>query len=390
LRVGVDARHLAGGRGVAHYTSALLAALAERFPGDEWLAFVPRGRRHSPSEADLAVVAGSRRRFPGDARLAFVAGARRRRAAVPDGVRAIHHAVPSRLLFGAAAAMRRPSLDSLLGGDVDVLWIPAPAPVAVSPGVPYVLTVHDLSWVEHPEWFTPYQRLWHRAGRLERLAARATRVVAVSHATRRALLDRWPSVQADRVRVVHSGVRRPHADPGPLDPGLPDRFFLAVGALEPRKAPELIARAHDLAAARGLDAPLVFAGEGRRMRRVMRPGVRVLHPVGDALRDQLYRRALALLMPSLDEGFAFPPLEAASVGTPSIVRDLPVYDETLGSAAVRVGGGAREWAEAMLALARDDARRATLGEAAREAAARFTWERAADQLYAVLREAAAR
>ena len=138
MNVGVDARHLRGGRGVAHYTSALLGALARRFPQDRWTAFVPGT---DP-------------------------------VAVPDGVEVVRHRAPSRALFGAGALAGRPRLDRLLGGDVDVVWIPAPAPVAVSRSVPVVLTVHDLSWIERPGDFTAYERAWHRAGRLDRLARR--------------------------------------------------------------------------------------------------------------------------------------------------------------------------------------------------------------------------
>src|SRR4051812_4957645 len=112
MRVGVDARHLAHARGVARYTRSLLGALAAQFPADEWLAFVPGRAPVRP---------------------------------VP-GVRIVRHALPGRALFGAAAVAGRPRLDRLLGGALDVVWVPAPAPVAVSSDVPVVLTVHDRSF----------------------------------------------------------------------------------------------------------------------------------------------------------------------------------------------------------------------------------------------------
>lgn len=333
----------------------MLAALAERFPEDEWLAFVP-GR--TPLRAS-------------------------------PGVRLVRGRLPSRVLFGSAVLAGRPTIDGLVGKDVDVVWIPAPAPVAVSSGTPYVLTVHDLSWVSHPEWFTGYERAWHRVARLERLAARAARVVTVSHATKREVLEHWPAVAPDLVRVVHSGVRKPHPAPE-LGPGFPDRFFLAVGPLEPRKAPELLAGAHARAEERGLDAALLFVGRGPTLRRRLDPPhLQALEDVSDELLDALYAHAIALVMPSFHEGFAFPTLEAATLGTPSIVRDLPVYDETLGDAALRVSGGEEEWAQALLTIADDDDRRAELGRRAQRAAERFTWERAADELHGVLAEAAA-
>src|SRR6478609_9164516 len=105
MKVGVDARALLAGRGVARFTRGLLAALADGHADDEWLAFVP-GR---------APV-----------------------AAVHPRVTLVRHRLGGRALFGAAALARRPTLAALLGG-VHVVWLPAPAPVA--PGAPYLLIV---------------------------------------------------------------------------------------------------------------------------------------------------------------------------------------------------------------------------------------------------------
>ncbi len=348
--VGIDARHLAGGRGVAHYTSAMLGALARRFPGDEWRAFVPG---------------------PGS-------------PAIPAGVAPARHPLPSRALFGAAALAGRPRLDRLLGGDVDVVWIPAPAPVRVSAGVRVVVTVHDLSWRERPGDFTAYERLWHRAGRLDRLLARADRLVADTATVAGELGG------GDRVRVVAPGVTRRAAGPPP--PGLPARFVLAVGALEPRKDPELLVRAHALARRRGLDADLVFAGTGRLADRLRAPGVHLLGAVDDPTLGALYERALVLAMPSRLEGFGFPPLEAALAGTPSIVSDLPVFRETLGEAATFVvPGDAEAWARALLAWRGPGPRHARPeleGGEGQALLTRFGWDRAADELRAVLAEVA--
>jgi glycosyltransferase involved in cell wall biosynthesis len=372
LIVAVDARHLAGGRGVAHHTRGLLGALAARFPDDEWRAIVPG-------------------RAPVDA---------------PPGVDVRRTALPSRAVFGAAAVTGRPRLDRLAAGSgwprldrpaaaspprrsapaPEVVWLPAPAPVAVSRDVPYVLTVHDLSWLARPRDFTPYERLWHRLARIDRLARRAAAVVASSAATRDAMLRAW-ALPPERVHVVHLGVT-PAGDAAPAPRALPARFVLAVGALEPRKAPELLVAAHRLARARGLDADLVFAGAGRLAPRLRGDGVHVLGHVADLA--PLYANALGLAMPSHLEGFGFPPLEAALHGTPSVLSDLPVFGETLGDAALRVADHTPEaWADALLRIAADDTLRTELGARARRAAARFTWDAAADRLHPILVRAAA-
>ena len=96
-------------------------------------------------------------------------------------------------------------------------------------------------------------------------------------------------------------------------------------------------------------------------------------------------------MPSLAEGYGFPPLEAAACGTPSIVSDLPVFHETLGDAALRVPpGDEAALAEALVRMAGDDPLRERLAVAAAGAIEGRTWEAAARAAHAVLAEAATR
>ncbi len=355
MRVGVDARHLTAGRGVARYTRALLGALAAAHPEDEWLAFVP-GR--------------------GPVR------------AVPAGVRLVRHALPGRALFGAAAVTGRPRLDDLLGGAIDVVWVPAPAPLAVSPGVPLVLTVHDRSFEERPADFTRYERLWHRLARPRALARRAAAVVCDTSAGRDDLARAW-------------GVEATVVSPGPLidrterararaavNGGAP--YLLFVGALEPRKAPDVLADAYARARARGLEAELVVLGDGRMP--IAGTGVRRVAPAADDRElAALYAGALAVVAPSWLEGFGLPPVEAAALGTPSVVSDLPVFAETLGDGALRVApGDAAGLADALVRIAGDAALRSELGAAARQAAVRYDWGRSAEAMHAVLAAAAAR
>src|SRR3954454_23256436 len=170
MLVGVDARALAARRGVARYTRRMLEALAA-LDGVAVRALVP-GRGPIETVAGVAL--------------------RRTRA-------------PSRILHLAGAVAGYPRVDTLLrdGGDVDVTWLPAPAPVAV--GAPYVLTVHDLSWEERPGDFTAYERMWHRLARPARLARRARAVVCVSASVADAVRERW-GVDA---RVIEPGVDTP-------------------------------------------------------------------------------------------------------------------------------------------------------------------------------------
>jgi glycosyltransferase involved in cell wall biosynthesis len=332
MRVAVDARALLAGRGVARFTRGLLMALADGYRDDEWVAFVP-----------------------GRAQVERVPGAR-----------LVRSRLGGRAVFGAAAILRRPTVAELAGG-ADVVWVPAPAPVA--PGAPYVLSIHDRSWELRPGDFTAYERAWHRAARPRELARGAAAVTAVSRAVARELRGAW-GVEAE---VVSPGVSAMDVR-GASAPRRP--YFLAVGAREPRKAPEVLDAAYAMARARGLDAELVVVGDG-------------VARVGDRELAALYAGALAVVQPSHLEGFGLPPLEAAAHGTPAVVSGLECFAETLGDAAITVAPGDPDaLAAALLRIATDDALRRRLGAAARERAAAYTWERAAATLHALLARAA--
>jgi glycosyltransferase involved in cell wall biosynthesis len=395
VRIAVDGRALRPGaahrRGVARYLRCLLEALAASGPEDEYLVLVAGGE--DPGAFDA------------------------------PNVRLVRSRVPGRLVFGAAAVVGRPRLDRLAGG-CNVAWAPAPAPLAVSDGVPLVLTVHDLSF-EEPADFRRYEQVWHRLARPERLARRATRVICPSEAVREAALARW-GLAPEKVRVVRSGAGKAWepsaagapgtatappetatappetaaappetaaAPPGTAATALPQKlaqpYVLAVGALEPRKLPGVLLEAHALARSRGLRAGLVFAGDGPLRGELERSRATVLGHVPDSVLDALYEGALALACVSRDEGFGFTPVEALARGTPVVVADLPVFEETLGDGAIRVPSrNAEALADALLRLERDPGLRERLVAAGREAVAELSWERAARETRAILAEAA--
>ena len=171
---------------------------------------------------------------------------------------------------------------------------------------------------------------------------------------------------------------------------MPAGYVLAVGALEARKAPELLAAAHARARAAGLRAPLVLAGEGPQRGELQSSGATLLGRVPDERMPALYAGALCLVCASSDEGFGFTPLEALAQGTPAVVADLPVFRETLGDAALRFApGDAEGLADALLRLEREPQLRERLAEEGATAVTRLSWRRAAEATRAVLAEAAA-
>lgn len=369
MRIGVDGRDLVGEsatglrqpRGVARYSASLLAAMAERHPDDEWRVLLPPGSEVPP---------------------------------VP-GVTFLRQRLPQRSLRACAALTGRPRLDRLVGEGLDVVWLPSPAPVAVSREMPYVLTVHDLSTELRPQDLGAYARLWSRAARPGRLAGRAHAVMADSEATRTDVLLRW-GLAPQRVTLVRPGVWRPPARTaagrkGVLERlGLPPRFLLYVGALEPRKGLAVLLEAHARAQREGLEAELVLVGNGPLRPSLQAAGVTLTGRLGDEDLAAVYAEARATVLPSWLEGFGFTPLESLAAGTPAVVSDIAPLRETLGEAAVFAApGDVAGWARALLAIDRDEPLRRRLLAGARGVLAPLSWDRAADEAHAVLARAAA-
>ncbi len=252
-------------------------------------------------------------------------------------------------------------------------------------------TFHDAAVFDHPDVFTPMFRRWYRLA-FRRLARRAERILTVSAHSRRRLAARLGLAEA-AIGIVPNGgehLRRLAADAAaPVRLGLQGcRWFLAVGSESRLKNwPALLAAWAALARPADLRLVLVGGSNGAVFASAhgAAPAPDVVHAgaVDDAGLKALMQGALALVMPSLDEGFGLPPLEAMAIGCPVAVADAGALPEVCGEAALRFDP--RQPAAITAALQRlldEPALRGQLADAGRERAAVFTWEHAAQQLRA--------
>ncbi|HET7037566.1 MAG TPA: glycosyltransferase family 1 protein [Thermomicrobiaceae bacterium] len=300
-----------------------------------------------------------------------------------------------RWTLGVELAVRRP----VLVHSTDFI-----APVL--PAAARVVTVHDLAFLEHPEILdTPSRRYYGQLGASLRAADRVITVSSYT-ATR---LDHWFDLPPARVAVIPNGI-----DPERftlLDPpqavvldelgadiaafiGAERPLILAVGTVEPRKGYDLLLDSLEQSVSR--DMSCVVAGQPgwhargleHRLAAAEATGrVRWLRQVSDRALAALYASATLLALPSLDEGFGLPALEAMACGLPVVAAAAGALPELLGGAGVLVEERSpAAWAEALAGLALDAPRRAELARLGRERARHLNWRRTAEQTAAVYRE----
>jgi glycosyltransferase involved in cell wall biosynthesis len=269
-------------------------------------------------------------------------------------------------------------------------------------GCSTVVTVHDLSFLRYPDAFRLPNRLYLSLFTVLS-TRRAARVIAVSESTRRDVVALC-GVASERVIAVPNGVSEAFcpADAAAVAEfrrrrGLPERFILFLGTLEPRKN---LVRLLDAYAAwrRASREPVVLVIAGGKgwfyetvFAHVARLGLEdsVLFP-GFVPADELpwwYRAAELFVYPSLFEGFGLPVLEAMACGTPTITARASSLPEVAGDAALLVDPEdtgeltdaiARTLSEPMLA---DELR-----VAGPRQASRFTWARTAAATAGVYRD----
>jgi glycosyltransferase involved in cell wall biosynthesis len=275
-----------------------------------------------------------------------------------------------------------------------VLFAPAySAPIRTN--VPVVLTIHDLSFEAHPEWFSWREGLRRRL--LTRLAARrAAAVLTESGFSRREILDRY-RLPETRVHLIPAGLPRLGPAAGARAAGTMPRVLFVGSILNRRRVPDLI-RAFAPIARADRAARLDVVGENRMhppedlgalaSSLDVAPQVLIRSFVPDDELISLYAGARVFAFLSEYEGFGFTPLEALGAGVPIVVLDTPVAREIYGDAARYVRSGDEAGcSEALRALLYDEAARTRILSAAPEVLARYSWTRAAAETLKVIEEA---
>ncbi|HUG38140.1 MAG TPA: glycosyltransferase family 1 protein, partial [Candidatus Limnocylindrales bacterium] len=275
-----------------------------------------------------------------------------------------------------------------------------------------IVAIHDVIAERHPRQVFARRRLqlfWK--AKLAIAVRQAHLILTVSDHARAGIIEQF-GVPPARLRVILEAPdaifrRLPAArDPTELLPAcaLPSgaRYLLYVGGISPHKNLHVLLRSYRALIAdgefEGLRLLLVgdhsgdvfySAYEGLRaeVARHGLDGVCFTGFVPDDMLVDLYNRAELLILPSLEEGFGLPAIEAAACGTPVVASDVGPVGSLLGPAAWTFPpSDAAALTDGLRSLLRDPARRRAMGDAGLRRAATFTWERAAAEAHALFHE----
>jgi glycosyltransferase involved in cell wall biosynthesis len=280
----------------------------------------------------------------------------------------------------------------LLAGSVDVAH--SLHPLLIPSRGARIVTVPDLYFLTRPDHSSAeIRRDYPRLARDH--ANRADAVVAISEYTKRQVIDRL-GVPAERITVCPPGAPawQRRLEPQVAGP------ILFIGTIAPRKNVPGLLRAFTELAATTRDTPeLVLAGridaEGLRGTGVdvasVIDRIRIPGYVDEAAKQQLYRQASMVVLPSFDEGFGIPALEAMAMGVPVIATNRGALPEVLGDAGLLVDPEQPATiTDAMQRVLTDPELRRRMSDRGAARAARYTWKASAERLYECYRAAAGR
>ena len=269
-----------------------------------------------------------------------------------------------------------------------------------------IVTVHDVMWLNDLEncqpvaWRRPISEAYFGNG-IRRALRKARKIITVSHASARSILQIEPSIEG-KIVVTHNACEPCFRPPNDLRGarrqaarilGFEDEYLMVVGQNQPSKGHEVALRA--FAAAKVPNVRLVcvqrlragcgLLGLARDLGVADRVSIVACYSQEDLITTM--QCATALLQPSRSEGFGLPVLEAAACGCPVVASELSVFREVLKDAALFAQvGDVAEWSRAIQQIVADVQLRQQLRSSGRQQALNFSWDKTALDTLQVYRD----
>jgi len=375
MKIAIDCREIlnpAAGivSGIPEYIDGLTRALLQNDRQNEWIIFF---REDYPRDLAEKILSLNQK-----ARVIFLPYQR--------GNFFINH-------WQAATAMRSVKPDIMLfpAGQVPLGWRGQS-----------IVTAHDLAIYDHPEWFPKqnFSRWLSTKFFVPRGFRQADKIITVSEATKKDLIRHF-KIKPEKISVVYPAVTVPTVNKVTTEEirkkfNLPEKYFLCLGTIEPRKNFSLAIRATKILSDQGVYIHLAIAGKrGWKWQETIKEietvnqNKKIISELGYVSADEKYALlsgAQALIFPSLYEGFGLPVLEAMSLGVPVITTRVGSLPEVGGGAVRFVSiNESNELVQAMQEANNGEVRN-NLIKSGLEQTTNFSWTKTAEKIFAVLLE----
>ena len=259
---------------------------------------------------------------------------------------------PNKILNSMLWYFNWPKIDKLVGG-VDAVFYPNIIFGNINKKIKSIITIHDLSFVRHKEYFSLKRKWWHIFINPKKICYTAKKIIAVSHSTKNDLENLY-KINSEKIIVIQSAVSQNFHIINRNDEALiktkekfnlPYRFILFFGTIEPRKNIIGVIRAFNLLQKSGNEYRLIIAGEKGWMNKEIyqeieespfKDKIKIINSVPEEDKVYLYNLASIFVYSSFFEGFGFPPLEAMRCGVPVIVSNNSSLPEIVGDAGILI------------------------------------------------------
>lgn len=288
-----------------------------------------------------------------------------------------------------------PKIDKKL--EADIFFMPHINFISLSGKARSFLTIHDLSFLRFPEYFSFRKNFWHRMINVKKLIKKTDFIIAVSENTKKDIIELC-GVKPEKIKVIYSGIEdrfRVISDKEKLYEarkkyGLPEKFIFFLGTIEPRKNIEGLIKSYNHLRYSRKDfaeyALVIAGGKGWKSEKIFKEWENSIYKKDIIFLDYvdrndkacLYNLASLFVYPSFYEGFGFPPLEAMACGIPTICSFASSLPEIAGDASLMVDPfNICDIAKAMEMIIADKELKNDLIQRGLENVKKFNWDNAA-------------